>query len=347
MNFSNRVSILVLLVLVPGITVKAQFATRAQALTATYAFAAPVNYTWEQVLPFGNGSFQEEWKPGTFPLGITPLVALGGNLWMIGQKAAWSSADGITWAHHPKTDWGERISLKCVYFKDKLWMLGGMKYQEKQVVNDLWVSSDGTAWKQVSQAAEWLPRKGHTVVVFRNKLWLLGGAADIQPDFSARKLFNDVWSSTDGIHWTEETGAAPWSPRDSPHVVVFQDALYLLGGQGKADVWRSTDGKAWTPVTAAADWKERYDTGTLVFDNKLWVFGGRDTTANHNTAAKNDVWYSANGIDWNRQTEHAPWTVRSGGQSVVFKANLWLFSGKHTGGKHNWGGDVWTLSATR
>lgn len=336
----------VILLLVPILPGLAQLSIPGSALAPTNArvFVNPVTYMWKQVLPFGNGSFQEEWKPGTFPLGLTPLVAFGGTLWMVGQKAAWSSTDGITWAHHPKNDWGERISQKYVCFKDKLWMMGGMNYQERHVVNDLWSSADGTSWKPVGRAA-WQPRKGHTLVVFNEKLWLLGGAADIQPDFTARKLFNDVWSSTDGIHWTEETGAAPWSPRDSPHVVVFQDALYLLGGQGKADVWRSTDGKAWTQVTAAADWKERFDNGALVFDNKLWIFGGRDTTANHNTAAKNDVWYSENGTNWIPQAEHAPWTVRSGGASVVFKDQLWLFSGKHTGGQHNWGGDVWALSA--
>ncbi|WP_428657418.1 hypothetical protein [Runella sp.] len=43
--------------------------------------------------------------------------------------------------------------------------------------------------------------------------------------------------------------------------------------------------------------------------------------------------------------KNAPRAVRSGGISVVFKNKLWLFSGKHTDGKHNWGGDVWTLSA--
>ncbi|HEY3252266.1 MAG TPA: hypothetical protein VGK25_14245 [Ignavibacteria bacterium] len=42
------------------------------------------NYKWAQVLPFGNGSFAEDWKPGTFPLGIMPIIAYNGNLWMIG-----------------------------------------------------------------------------------------------------------------------------------------------------------------------------------------------------------------------------------------------------------------------
>lgn len=301
-------------------------------------------YRWEQVLPFGNGSFQQDWKPGTFPLGLTPIVAFGNNLWMVGQKAVWSSVDGIHWSQHPKKDWGERISMSYVYFKGKLWMMGGMKYGERQLVNDLWSSLDGTSWEPVGQG-QWPARKGHTLVVFRDKLWLLGGAADVQPDFTSRKLFNDVWSSADGIHWQEEIKAAPWSTRDSPHVMVFQDALYLVGGQGMADVWRSVDGKNWKQLTSQAAWKKRFDQGVQVFDEKLWVFGGRDTTANHQMAAKNDVWYSIDGLHWTMHAEHAPWTVRSGGTCVVFKDKLWLYSGKHTGGQHNWGGDVWTMKA--
>lgn len=302
----------------------------------------PSNYKWEQVLPFGNGSFQEEWKPGTFPMGIVPRIAFDGNLWMLGQKSAWSSTDGIQWTAHKKTDWGERIWASQIYFNNKLWLFGGMKYQDKQVVNDVWSSTDGIQWEQVKNV-EWTPRKGHTVIAFQNKLWLFGGVSEVLPDFTSNKLLNDVWSSKDGIHWTQEIANAPWSPRDTPNLIEFKDALYLLGGQGKADVWRSSDGKNWTQLTSEAEWKNRHDNGLLVFDDKLWVFGGRDTTSNHTTGAKNDIWYSENGIQWTQQTEHAPWTVRSGGTSVVFKNKLWLFSGKHTGGKHNWGGDIWTM----
>ncbi|HEY3252268.1 MAG TPA: hypothetical protein VGK25_14255 [Ignavibacteria bacterium] len=99
----------------------------------------------------------------------------------------------------------------------------------------------------------------------------------------------------------------------------------------------------WIELLPEADWNLRYDYGALVFDNKIWVFGGRDTSSNHTLAAKNDVWYSKNGIKWKRQTEHAPWTVRSAAHSIVFMDKLWLFSGKHTGGPHNWDGDIWTM----
>lgn len=304
---------------------------------------SPRKYAWKQILPFGNGTHPYEWKTGTYPMGLKPLVAYGGKLWMTGQKASWSSTDGTTWTQHPKKDWGERITMTSVFFDNTLWMYGGMRYQERELINEVWFSKDGIQWQQAKNAA-WEPRKGQAMVTFKHKLWLFGGVSKVSKDFESLEMKNDVWSSSDGLQWTKEVDHAPWSPRDSPQVLVMHDALYLLGGQGLADVWQSVDGKNWKQITAQAPWKERYDNGAQVFDGQLWVFGGRDTNPNHNLAAQNDVWFSDNGVQWMRQAEHAPWTVRSGGNSVVFKDQLWLFSGKHTGSNPVWKGDIWALT---
>ncbi|MBO9611789.1 MAG: hypothetical protein J7619_03795 [Dyadobacter sp.] len=298
-------------------------------------------YTWKEILPAGNGSHQYEWKTGTFPMGLVPHVAFNGDLWMVGQKASWSSADGVIWTRHGKNDWGERIYLSGVYFAGKLWQTGGMRYQERALTNELWSSGDGSAWQKAHAA--WEPRKGQALVVFKNKLWIFGGTSKISRDFESLEMKNDVWSSPDGVTWTREVAQAPWSPRDRPQVVVMRDTLYMVGAQGMADVWRSADGKSWTQLTAEAGWKKRYDMGVQVFDGRLWVFGGRDLNPDLYKGALNDVWFSTNGTDWFRHAEHAPWSVRSGGHSAVFHDQLWIFSGKHTGENPAWKGDVWVL----
>lgn len=341
MKIQNLLLTATLVALLPILAIYTHFGESTPAIHYE-ATASPSTYEWKQILPFGNGTQQYEWKTGTYPMGIKPLVAFGGNLWMTGQKAAWSSPDGTTWTRHPKKDWGERITMTSVFFDNTLWMYGGMKYQERQLINEIWYSKDGINWQQAENAS-WQPRKGHEVVEFNNKLWLFGGVSRVSKDFESLELKNDVWSSTDGLHWIKEVEKAPWSPRDSPQVLVIKGMLYLLSGQGLADVWQSTDGKTWKQLTAQAPWKERFDNGALVFDNQLWVFGGRDTNPDHHVAAQNDVWFSDNGSQWRRQAEHAPWTVRSGGNSVVFKDQLWLYSGKHTGGNPVWRGDAWTL----
>jgi hypothetical protein len=49
-------------------------------------------------------------------------------------------------------------------------------------------------------------------------------------------------------------------------------------------------GSLWTQATAAAGWTARHVHASVVFDNKMWVLGG------YNTARRNDVWYSSNGV---------------------------------------------------
>jgi len=85
---------------------------------------------------------------------------------------------------------------------------------------------------------------------------------------------NDVWVSDDGTSWTQVTHAAPWTPRDNAGVVVFQDGLYILGGQDMADVWRSSSGRDWTPLVTEANWRGRHDFARVAYDGRLWVFGG-------------------------------------------------------------------------
>jgi hypothetical protein len=302
---------------------------------------------WELVRPYGSGAFPDQWRPGKFPLGLVPLVAFGDQLWMIGRRSSYSSSDGLTWQAHAKDDWGERIGEAHVFFRGQLWTLGGLAYESRVFLNDVWRSPDGARWEQVGPAA-WPGRENPTVVVFRDRLWLLGGAVRVDENRGPVGFVNDVWRSDDGLAWTQVTAAAPWPASDHPRVRVFQDALYLVGGQGHAQVWRSSDGESWTRLTERAPWADRYDQGVQVFDGRLWVYGGEPAPRQVRRAgtvvqAFNDIWYSEDGVSWHRQADHGPWTPRSGGHSVVFRDRLWVFSGKHTGAADNWGGDLWTM----
>jgi hypothetical protein len=105
-------------------------------------------------------------------------------------------------------------------------------------------------------------------------------------------------------------------------------------------VWRSPNGKDWTRLAANAPWGRRHFSAQVVFDGKLWVFGGFIGTS---TNARNDVWYSNDGVTWIRQAEHAPWAPRLP-VAIVFQDKIWIYSGKHTGGTDNWGGDLWQMT---
>jgi hypothetical protein len=304
---------------------------------------------WRAVLPPGSGGFPAapgsqdtpRWKPGLFPLTLEPHLAFSGALWMTGQTRAYSSPDGLTWTKHEKSDWGERIYEATVYFKGRLWTYGGLAYQSRRFLNDIWSSADGVSWTKLGTAA-WPARGGHTVVVYHDRLWLFGGANHIAEDRSTDGFLNDVWVSDDGVGWTPVTQEAPWSPRDRPGVMVFNDQLYLLDGQNTADVWRSSNGRNWSRLVAEADWRPRHDAARIAFGGVLWVFGG---WIDRSTNAVNDVWYSRDGLSWQRQADHAPWAPRGPAATVVFQDKIWMYSGKHTGSDDNWSGDLWQMIA--
>ncbi len=321
--------------------------TRPSATCATPGVTAPSG-CWQEILPLGSGGFPATpgssdtptWEPGKFPLTLSPRIAFDDELWMTAQTLAYSSPDGLTWNQHGKTDWGERIYHSIVYFRDKLWMYGGMDYETGAFLNDIWASSDGMTWENLGAAA-WPGRGGQAMIVYRDKLWLFGGANHAASDRSTDGFLNDVWVSDDGLAWTQVTASAQWPARDYPGVLVFKDELYLVGGQGQADVWRSSDGQDWVRLATEADWKPRHGYARVVFDSKLWIFGG---WSGESTNALNDVWYSDDGITWNRQAEHAEWAPRAP-ISIVFDDKIWIYSGKHTGADDNWGGDLWQMTA--
>jgi hypothetical protein len=104
-------------------------------------------------------------------------------------------------------------------------------------------------------------------VYFKNKLWIMGGAPK-----NSSSLANDVWSSPDGVTWTQVTANAPWGGR-IVQPVVFNNKIWVIGGwmngYGANDVWSSPDGVTWTQVTANAPWGGRGMTNPVVFKNKL------------------------------------------------------------------------------
>ena len=140
-----------------------------------------------------------------------------------------------------------------VFFKDKLWALGGRIGNGGS--NQIWSSVDGRSWQQESTDASQLftERQDTQVVEFNGKLWMTGGYhyVNLWPNPSLSEYYADIWSSEDGIHWDLETNEAPFSPRSNHQMVVANGALWLTGGYTSRDgtrdnkYWRSEDGINW------------------------------------------------------------------------------------------------------
>jgi hypothetical protein len=115
-------------------------------------------------------------------------------------------------------------------------------------------------------------------VVFKDRMWILGGGTYDTPMTPARRFYNDVWSSPDGVRWERHVEHAPWAPRQYHDVAVFDDRMWVLEGYSGAnrnDVWYSEDGADWHELPGTP-WSPRHAASVFVFDDALWVVAGNN-----------------------------------------------------------------------
>ena len=201
------------------------------------------------------------------------------------------------------------------------------------------------AWSAKNNAS-WSARYIHIAVVFDGKIWVLGGNEG--STHNGIDNLNEVWSSSDGMSWTNANARGPaegskhWSKRVNHAAVVFDGKIWVLGGttDGSSrlnDVWSSSDGTTWTKTTVSGThWSARQGHAMVVFDNKMWVLGGYDGRL------KNDVWWSADGMSWTNANARGHWPARSAHDVVVFDNKMWVLGG-YTG-ETNYKNDVWSSS---
>jgi hypothetical protein len=208
-----------------------------------------------------------------------------------------------------------RTDAMGIGFQGKLWIFGGFNATGVPL-NDIWSSVDGLAWTNNGTAA-WFPRGGAGVIVFNNILYLIGGATGVG---SGNVIFGDVWSSPDGLTWTQiNAGAVP--PRFNFGLTSSSSVMYVAGGTAGpasngagqtfySDVWSSPDGISWTRLTKAAPWVARDNFGFFWLNNKLFVVGGQLSDPFH--LATSDLWSSPDGTVWTRVSAN-PFGVAASG----------------------------------
>jgi hypothetical protein len=223
-----------------------------------------------------------------------------------------------------------------VVFNSQIWVLGG--HNAVGLLNDVWSSSDGMTWTQVTNAAAWSKRFNFGAVAFNGQMWVLGGH-----DGSLR---NDVWSSSNGMTWTQVTNAAPWSSRYHSGAVTLNGQMWVLGGYDDSlrnDVWSSSDGMTWTQVTNTAAWSGRWTHRALALNGQMWVLGGDLCGGSLSSGCySNDVWSSPDGVNWTLATNAAAWSGRGVFGAVALNGQMWVLGG-YDGGYHN---DVWSSQST-
>jgi hypothetical protein len=191
----------------------------------------------------------------------------------------------------------------------------------------------------VTDKAPWAGRYAAGGTTFAGRMWVMGGLAK-------GTIYNDVWSSADGVNWTLEVANAPWSRRQAfGNVVAHGGSLWLVGGgitvyqpfKAYRDVWRSPDGRDWTKVTDCAPWPARIWSCCAVYRNRIWLLGGFRAQPTWNNF--NDIWYSADGADWKQLVSENLWEPRHELSAYVHQDALWVVAGNAWPLKS----DVWRL----
>lgn len=264
--------------------------------------------------------------------------------------------------------WAARAGLQVVNHQGSFILMGGRTPLDpaiagfpgaSQIWSDVWKSDDrGQSWYKLLETNDpghWPARAYFQSVTKGNKIYVLGGQnfelipnpdPNGPPFISQSVFFNDVWSSSDGVSWTEETDSAKWAGRAGLSAIVFKGEIYVMGGSFNDDpaviggpptrvyfndVYKSADGKTWELVTDSAPWAPRAGAALAVKDGKLFLFGGEDgficIPGLRCPPYYNDVWSTRDGKNWQLVTEEAEWPSRPGHRVEVVYNQFVLFGG--------------------
>jgi hypothetical protein len=206
-------------------------------------------------------------NPTDFYDSYSAIVAWNSRLFAIGSTV-WSSADGTHWARQNLADGvtaapGPIIPIDRIATENSRAMQLGtaLFFLQPDTAGQVYSTTDPNAvsWNDLGPIPGFPLRCGATAFVLLGKLWIEGGG---KCDYS--KPYHDIWSSPDGITWTQNPAPAAWSARMWGCIAPGDDGIiWMVGGYAPTD-WTESDGN----VTV------RY-------------------AANHS-----DVWYTKDGIDW-------------------------------------------------
>lgn len=147
-------------------------------------------------------------------------------------------------------------------FNSSIWIIGGE--DSNTMYADCWNSTEGGIhWTKLADSLPLGKRSGSQVVNLHDTLYLLD---------------NDVWRSTDAIHWAKiKDEIIPGVTIFGYAALVFDGKIWLLGcnrnGQFSSQVLSSSDGVTWTAHDAP--WSPRGGIAATVYRDALYMTGGK------------------------------------------------------------------------
>ena len=192
---------------------------------------------------------------------------------------------------------------------------------------DLWASTDslGATWNvapSFATATQPVPRDIQPVL--NNGVMDAPVPTDFYDSYSALVAWQGqlmaigatVWRSADGINWarnnqpdgTAVPGPAPIRATENSRALILGGTLFFLQPDS-GRVYSSTDATAsqWTDLGAITNFTPRCGSAAFVLQQRMWIVGGG---ACNYSATYNDIWSTADGVNWTKSVESAAWSGR-------------------------------------
>ena len=295
--------------------------------------------------------------PPLDPINLTATV-FEDEIWVVRHGEAYSTTNGVNWTQKATGLFGggTRANASLTVYDNALWYVGGTPSFVSSgnnvgidASNAVYKSSDGITWSQLA-APPFTPRFRHSSFVRNGKLWVFGGQGYVNG--APAPAPGDAWSTTDGVTWTQETTTGRLARGFFLETIEESNParVTIVGGiQGTYAnaVWQSSGTAQWTVRTAFAQFSPRH-TETAVFNGYFWAIGGAVT--NDGTPGSgniDEVWRSADGLNWTRITPTTPiFSPRDGHRVLVFNNRLWVIGGwdNVTGGSGTRNNEVWSTT---
>lgn len=214
--------------------------TRVYSMTDRYEFNIVFkNKMWQTDVYVSNTENGINWNSTSVAPCIGYSIVFKNKIWIFGTSEIYNSPDGSKWdLVMDSVPWPMRNVFGITEFDNKIWIMGGVNYPKlNETYNDVWCSSDGITWDQVTQNAAWSPRRFFTPVVYRNKIWLIAGQKITYPNDVDFGNSNEAWYSSDGEIWYEFYSNINFEPRHAPFITVFKDEILLTGGYANNEIF--------------------------------------------------------------------------------------------------------------
>jgi hypothetical protein len=220
--------------------------------------------------PIEHDGVQDAPLPTDFYDSYSALTVWNGRLTAIGATV-WRSVDGVTWLRNNRADGtaapGPLAGLTTANENVRALALNGALYFLQPDTGNVFRSTDANAaaWTFIGVIRGFTPRCGAAAFTLLGKLWVMGGGA-----CNYSRVYNDIWSSPDGVNWTQNATPAAWSARMWPCIAIGPDGIVWLAGgyapsdwnktgaltvrygANHADVWYSRDSTDWKQLKADA-----------------------------------------------------------------------------------------------